>query len=160
MTSSTGTKLLTSPNKQCPSDPIPTWLLKASIDILASFLVSLFTTSLSSGEFPTDWKHGLVYPRLKQPGLDQAAVANYRPVTSLSLLSKFLERIVNKQLTTYLVRNSLLPMEQSAYRQGHSTETVILRIFNDLVDAIANAVWLLFACLISRRSSIPSTTRF
>lgn len=56
--------VLASPNKQCPSDPIPTWLVKESIDILAPFFVHLFSISLSSAKFPTNWKHGLVYPRL------------------------------------------------------------------------------------------------
>lgn len=40
-----------------------------------------------------------------------------------------------------------MPKHQSAYRQGHSTEMAFLKIFNDIVDATANAelslLWLL-----------------
>ena len=31
--------------------------------------------------------------------------------------------------------NRLLPNHQSAYRQGHSTETALLKIFSDILDA-------------------------
>ena len=42
-----------SPNKQCATDPLPTWLLKDSIDTLAPFLTALLSTSLEHGEFPS-----------------------------------------------------------------------------------------------------------
>ena len=47
------TELLKSlPDKQCSSDPMPTWLLKANADILAPFLCRLFCESLESGAVP------------------------------------------------------------------------------------------------------------
>lgn len=81
----------------------------------------------------------VVLLRLKQPGLEQAKPANhYRPVSYLPFLSKLLERIVNKQLVTYLTKCRLLPMNESANRKGHSTETAILKFYNDIINAIVN----------------------
>jgi len=46
---------------------------------------------------------------LKKPGLDAANMANYRPVSHLSFISKVVERAVAIQLNEYLAANDLLP---------------------------------------------------
>lgn len=126
------------PNKQCSSDPLPTWLLKASLEVLAPFLTTLLEKSLKSGEFPEAWRHAIIHPHLKRVGLNCAEVKSYRPVSNLPFLSKVLERLVNKQLVAHLDSNRLMPKDQSAYRRGHSTETAIMKVFGDIVDATAN----------------------
>ena len=71
-------------------------------------------------------KQAFVTPLLKKAGLDAADIANYRPVSNVTFLSKTVERVVAKQLNGYLAANSLLPRLQSACRRGHSTETALL----------------------------------
>src|SRR6218665_1872051 len=52
-------------NKFSMKDPMPTWLLKSCIDLLAPYITSLFSSSLSSGAFPTCYRDAYVTPRLK-----------------------------------------------------------------------------------------------
>jgi len=51
----------------------------------------------------------LVTPVLKKPQLDPSVPNNYRPVSNLSFVSKLLERVVARQLTTYLNTAGLIP---------------------------------------------------
>ena len=63
---------------------------------------------------------------------------NYWPISNLSFLSKTLERIVASQIEGYLTTNGLFAKMQSAYRKHHSTETALLRVVNDIDQAIDN----------------------
>src|ERR1043165_3048465 len=124
-----------SPNKQSQLDPLPTWLLKKCVSVLAPFITALLNTSISSGVVPLSMKTAIVTPILKKPTLDSLDLKNFRPVSNLSLISKLLEKIISQQITFYLDRNSLLSKCQSAYRVHHSTETALLKVYFDLVEA-------------------------
>ena len=116
-------------------DPIPTWLLKSAAPSLAPFLCYLVNTSLSEGFLPRSEKKAIVTPILKKSGLDVNALKNYRPVSCITFLSKLVERIVYNRLYFHIHRFSLLSHFQSAYRKGFSTETALVKIFNDFVVA-------------------------
>src|SRR4029434_10234655 len=57
-------------------------------------------------------------------------LANYRPISNLPFLSKLLEKIVAKQLTSFLHQNKIEETFQSGFRAHHSTE-----VLNDLLIA-------------------------
>ena len=57
---------------------------------------------------------------------------------NLSFISKLVERVVCVQLVEHLKTNKLYEIFRSAYRQLHSTETALLRVQNDLVQAVDN----------------------
>ena len=90
---------------------------------------------LSSGIVPQSFKHALFKLLLKKASLDPNCLKHYRPVSSLPFLSKVLERVVLKQFLQHLQSHSLLEPFQSAYQKCHSTETALLRVVSDLLQA-------------------------
>ena len=123
------------PCKTCQLDPVPTWLVKNMKALLSPFIMLLFNKSLAVGCFPSDFKKAVVRPLLKKAGSDISQMKNFRPVSNLSFLSKLLERVVQKRLQEFLDSNNLMPVTQSAYRQYHSTETAVTKVYDDLLLA-------------------------
>ena len=68
--------------------------------------------------------------------MDCNVLKNDRPVSNLSYLSKITERAVAVRLNKYLLDSNLIESRQSAYRTGHSTETALIRVKNDIMMAI------------------------
>ena len=90
------------PNKQCDSDPIPTWLLKECSELLVPTITNIVNLSLSSGNFHHTLKESVISPILKKPTLDKDELSNYRPISNLSLISKIIERVVKSRLSDHL----------------------------------------------------------
>lgn len=122
--------------KSCSLDPIPTTILREFLDDLLPFVWLMCSKSLREARLPVSQKHAIVTPILKKAGLDPDDPKNYRPISNLTYMSKVIERLVSSQLSKYLHVNSLLPVVQSAYRSGHSTETAVLKVFSDIYDAL------------------------
>ena len=118
--------------KSCPSDPAPTSLDVSCLDELLPVITCLINGSMKIGYFPCDWKEGIVTPLLKLPGL-LSHFKNLRPISNLQYISKLTERAVFEQTHAHMINHSLYPLLQSAYRLGHSTETALRKVHNDLL---------------------------
>jgi hypothetical protein len=123
-------------SSSCMLDPIPTTLLRDLLPVLAPVLVNIVNASLKSGVFPTELKSAIVKPLIKKPSLDPNILKNFRPVSNLSFISKLIEKVVASRLIDHMQDNNLLVSFQSAYRKGHSTETALVRVHDDIVRAV------------------------
>ena len=99
-------------------------------------ITEIVNDSLSSGHVPEEFKVAHVTPLLKNTSLEENVLKNYRPVLNWPFVWNVLERAVAIQLQNYLTVNNLHEPQQSAYRKHHSTETALLCVQNDIVQAI------------------------
>ena len=100
------------------------------------YLTAMCNTSLLNKHLPVSQRHAIITPLIKKPHLDATEVKNYRPVSNLIFVSKVVERLVSERLVGYLQENNMMPVEQSAYRRNHSTETALLRVISDLLNSM------------------------
>ena len=96
----------------------------------------MVNTFLSWPEFPKELKRSFLTPLIKKIILDAEILKNYRPVFNLSFLSELLKPMVCVQLVIHLDKNGLYEIFQSIYRQLHSTETSLLGVQNDILQAV------------------------
>ena len=128
--------LKSSPTKSCDLDPIPTSLVKDCADILITPITNIINYSLKEGSFPNFFKIAYVTPLLKKPSLDRNLLKNYRPVSNLSFISKLIEKAGANQLNSYINKEGLSNLNESAYKRLHSTETALLKIQNDIATSM------------------------
>ena len=144
------------PTKAMGCDKIHPIVLKHCSDFLASPLALLFNLSLSTGCIPTEWKIHRIRPIHK--GGDQQNVANYRPISLLSITSKVLEKAIFNKVITFV--RAKLSRAQFGFLRGRSCLSQLLtsltRIFNDL-DRGAVAVDAIFLDLRKAFDSVPHT---
>lgn len=106
-------------NKAAGPDGIPPKVLKMCAQGLTKPLRRLFYYSYSSGIFPTSWKFANVQPVPKKGS--RSDPSNYRPIAITSILSKVMEKIINRKLMSYLEVNKLLSDRQYGFRSKRST---------------------------------------
>ena len=66
------------------------------------FIIKIINNSLTTGYIPAAFKKAYITPLVKKPGLNEDKASSFRPVSSLSVFSKTLERAVSRQLERHL----------------------------------------------------------
>ena len=117
-------------NTTCSSDPFPTRLLMSHLHAIVPILQHIVNLCLTTGDFPISCKSSIVIPLIKKPGLDREMLKNYILVSNLSFLSQVIEKVIC--ILGHILDNNIVDSFQSAYRAGHSYETVLLHVYNDI----------------------------
>jgi translation initiation factor 2 beta subunit (eIF-2beta)/eIF-5 len=82
------------------------------------------------------FKEVVVTPLLKKPSLNKEEKGNYHPNSNLFFLSKVIEKVISSQIIEHTKSNNFLDIYQSANREFHSTETLLLHLLNDVYLSI------------------------
>ena len=125
------------PTKSCALDPLPTGLLKLCLEdnYILDYVCKMINYCVTN-TFPQVFKSAIVIPLLKKPSLEVSNFKNYRPVSNLPFISKVVEKVIAAQLRNHLAENNLLDQYQSAYRSKHSTETALVKVQSDVINAL------------------------
>ena len=117
-------------------DGIPAKMIKAANSTFAFMLNDIMQSSLESGNIPGILKLAFVTPIHK--GDSRSDPANFRPVSLTSHLIKTLERVVRKELVSYLENNQLMDVNQHGSRAGKSTLSQLLEHQDEILTALEN----------------------
>ena len=104
--------------------------LERTADVMAPSLSLVIRRLVRLGSFPPCWRQANVTPIPKGP--PSSSVANYRPISIRSVLSKVFERMVFVRLGRFMERNGVLPTTQFAYRKGLGTCDALLCVSHTL----------------------------
>ena len=116
-------------------DNIPIQYLKPVSSVLISPLTHIINSSIVNNVFPDQWKIGKISPI---PKIDiPLKEDDFRPISVLPVLSKLYERLVAKQICSYIESEGIYKDTMSGFRKTHSCCTLLLKIRDDIVKALS-----------------------
>ena len=109
--------------KNGKSSDIPIHVIKKSCTVIAPYLVKYFNRCLQDGYFPCELKTGRISPIYKKD--NEQLLENYRPVSTLPVFGKILEKIIYCRLYGFLISKGIINENQFGFRKGHSTSNAL-----------------------------------
>ena len=100
---------------------------------MAPRLSVVFRRLVRLGSFPAFWRQANVTQIPKGP--PSSSIANYRPISITSVLSKVFERLVSVHLGQFMECSGVLPTTKFAYRKGLGTCDGLLCVPHTLQSA-------------------------
>ena len=114
-------------NQAKGNDGIPQRIVAKALHLL---ILKLLNASLSQGIFPLAWKKSSIIALKKV--LVPSSTSDFRPIALLCFLSKVLEKLVHDQVVNFLNKSKILNEFQTGFRKHHSTQTVLLKLTDDI----------------------------
>jgi hypothetical protein len=102
---------------------IPPNQIRDAAEQIATPLCYLVNMSLQKSLFPSAEKYGKIVPIFKSGRRD--VFDDYRPISILPVFSKIIERLVHRQLYSFLENKNLLYSDQYGFRKGRCTSQAV-----------------------------------
>ena len=122
------------PNKSPGYDQIPPKIIKATSDLIAIPLTSVFNQSFLEATVPDALKIAKILPIHKKKAT--YLPDNYRPISLLSTFNKLLEKLMHKRLYSFLIHYKQLYEYQFGFRKGHSTIQALTEIIENIREEV------------------------
>lgn len=121
-------------NKAPGPDNITVSFVKTHHLVFTSILKDVFNDMISTGQYPECLKTARVVPLHKSGS--RSNINNYRPISTLSVLNKILEKLLSTRIMSFLESSKLIYTHQYGFRQGCSTFTAA----SELIDQVYGAI--------------------
>ena len=108
----------------------PIRMLKCTSKVISKPLCKIINDSVTSGVFPSRLKHAKVIPIYKNE--DVTDPNNYRPISLLSVFNRITEKLIYRQLKSFLEDRNMLYHSQYGFRERRSTEHALIDIINQI----------------------------
>ena len=109
-------------------------ILKKCSELLLEHLSRFYNNFMYNGIFPEILKRGLITPIFKKG--DPRYLDNYRPVSTLPIFGKILEKLIYNRLYNFLLSENVIYENQFGFRKMHSTSHAINYSINKILSEI------------------------
>ena len=117
----------------CGADGICITLIQICFEIIGHVFLHILNTCFTTRQYPDSWKHSIVHPIHKSGSPSDAS--NFRPISIVPAFKKLVERVVQRQLYSYMSDNDLFSSSQHGFRSRLSTETALLTVSDHILAA-------------------------
>ncbi|XP_075157548.1 uncharacterized protein LOC142230808 [Haematobia irritans] len=112
-------------------DGIDPRFLKILLPTILPHITYLFNTILTTSIFPSAWKYAKIIPVPKN-------AKEFRPISIFCYISKVFEKIVHRQISTYINDTDLLYEKQSGFRSNYSCVSALIEVTENIRTNIDN----------------------
>ena len=116
-------------------DKLDAMALKLAATSVAKPLQHILNNSIRTQIFCNKWKLGKILPLHKGVNEDKTNMKSYRPISILPVVSKLMERVIQKQVLNFMDTTGQFNRNLHAYRQISSTTTAALQITDYTMEA-------------------------
>jgi hypothetical protein len=122
------------PKSSCGYDLLTNRMLKKEKERFCNLTLNLINETITNNKFPNALKIAKVIPIFKKG--DKHNLNNYRPISLLPVLSKLVEKVINKQITKKLNDYHIIDDNQYGFRTEHSTEDAVVKFVDHIEKLI------------------------
>ena len=123
-------------------DGISSKTLKLIIDDIYKLLTCITNQIISTAIISSKVKIAKVIPVFKKEKKykkeSHSEISNYRPISLLPVIYKFIEQVILSQFYKHLSENELYYKHLCEFRKGHNTELASLELINRTVTMLEN----------------------
>ena len=118
------------PKKSPGPDKITPKLIKQCAMQLTKPLSIIFNKSIENATYPNPWKVARVLALYKKKSI--YLPENYRPISLLNCFGKVFEKLIYKQMISFIEKHKIIYIYQYGFRKKHSTTLALI----DIIDRI------------------------
>ena len=118
------------PSKAPGPDGISPRILQEFSNEIAPILVTIFNSSLTTGNVPSAWRSANVSPIFKKG--EHYKASNYRPISLTCICCKILEHVLVSSIMAHWEQHRVLVPNQHGFRAKRSCESQLIKLVDEL----------------------------